>query len=75
MRVCLKMTNGKTLWSDLKIDPVTGSPDPPAHMTVPTVMPNGGGFGQIPFNYFGVMHTPNENSFLLYVQQKSEATH
>jgi hypothetical protein len=66
------MTNGKLLWSNIKLDPVTGSVDPPAHITVPTVIPNGGGFGEIPFNYFGVMHTPNENKYLLYIQRKIE---
>jgi len=71
MRACLKMASGKEVWTE-----TTGSDDaePPAHMNVPVIIP-GQGFGQIVLDYVGVIHTPNENNYLLYVQRVSEETH
>ena len=71
MRVCLSMASGKTVWSEAIGDE---NAEPPAHINVPMAIP-GKGFGQIVLDFFGVMHTPNENSYLLYVQRVSEATH
>ncbi len=65
------MNSGRKVWSD-----TTQSEDeePPTHVNVPCMIP-GQGIGVMAFDYFGIMHTLNENSYLLYVQRKSEATH
>lgn len=71
MRVCLQMNSGKTVWSDTT---TSEDEEPPGHINVPVVVP-GKGFGQIVLDYFGVMHTPNENSYLLYAERKSNVSH
>jgi len=71
MRVCLQMNSGKITWSECTS---TGDEEPPAFIGVPVAIP-GKGFGQIVFDYFGVMHTPNDNSYLMYVERKSDVSH
>ena len=70
MRVCLSFASGKLVWSDTT---TTENEAPPEHMAIPIVVP-GKGFGQVVFDFCGVMHTQNENSYLLYGQRRTEAT-
>jgi hypothetical protein len=72
MRVCFLFTTGKKIWSDqahLKPDG-----EPIQELIIPQVVPGAGIVGR-PFTYFATVHTQNENSYLTYVEKKTEATH
>lgn len=71
MRICFMFTSGKKVWGENEL---TENQEPVPQVTIPQMIPGQGIIGRV-FDYFAVVHTPNENSYLTYVERKSEGTH
>jgi hypothetical protein len=68
MRVALQFCSGKTVWTDAE----DGMEEPLPTIAVP--QQTNKGFVNRVFEFFGTMHTPNQNSYLLYVEHQTGRT-